>query len=142
VPSEKTSTLEDFWAGLSIRGKVITVGVVLLLLGILAGVYNPLWAAVLILLGIILLLVGVSVMKPKTPAVVQQPSFAMQAPPQAYAPPSGYYPPPAGYAPQSNPTVTTHREVIREIVKVPCKNCGTRVEWTAARCPNCSAPVR
>jgi hypothetical protein len=34
------------------------------------------------------------------------------------------------------------KETIREIVKIPCAYCGTLIEITAARCPNCGAPLK
>lgn len=32
------------------------------------------------------------------------------------------------------------KETIREIVKIPCKYCGTLVDVTLTRCPSCGAP--
>ena len=32
------------------------------------------------------------------------------------------------------------REIIREIVKIRCRNCGTLFEEKANRCPHCGAP--
>jgi tetratricopeptide (TPR) repeat protein len=37
--------------------------------------------------------------------------------------------------------VVHEKEIIKEIVKVPCKYCGTLVENTSERCPNCGAPL-
>src|SRR5947208_9106935 len=103
VTSESTSGLEEFWSQLSTRGKVVTAGVVFLLLGILAGFFDLAWAIGLILIGVIILLIGLSVMRPKSPVVVNQPPFVGQMPPAAaYYPPAGYYPPPAGYSPPSS----------------------------------------
>jgi hypothetical protein len=34
------------------------------------------------------------------------------------------------------------KETIREIVKIPCAYCGTLIEITAAKCPNCGAPLK
>ncbi|OPY28907.1 MAG: lipoprotein NlpI [Methanocella sp. PtaU1.Bin125] len=34
------------------------------------------------------------------------------------------------------------KEIVREIVKMPCKYCGTLMEITKDRCPNCGAPVK
>lgn len=48
------------------------------------------------------------------------------------AQPMPYYPPP----PQ------IEREVIREVVKVPCRYCGTLVELRAPYCHGCGAPVQ
>lgn len=40
------------------------------------------------------------------------------------------------------PPLQREREVItREIVRIPCRFCGTLVDQTARRCPNCSAPL-
>lgn len=38
--------------------------------------------------------------------------------------------------------IPKERETIREIVKVPCKYCGTLVEVTSMRCPSCGAPLK
>jgi rubrerythrin len=32
------------------------------------------------------------------------------------------------------------KETIREVVKVPCKYCGTLVDVTSPKCPSCGAP--
>jgi HEAT repeat protein len=37
--------------------------------------------------------------------------------------------------------IPREREIIREIVKIPCKYCGTLVENTAQKCPSCGAPL-
>ena len=43
----------------------------------------------------------------------------------------------------SSANQVVHREVIiREIVKIPCRHCGTLNENTTQRCPNCGAPTR
>lgn len=34
------------------------------------------------------------------------------------------------------------REIIREIVKIPCRHCGTLLETTASFCQSCGAPMR
>ena len=39
-------------------------------------------------------------------------------------------------------TITTQKEVIKEIVKVPCEYCRTLVEVTQTNCPSCGAPLR
>ncbi|MDE1820351.1 MAG: zinc ribbon domain-containing protein [Euryarchaeota archaeon] len=36
--------------------------------------------------------------------------------------------------------VTVVREVVREIVRIPCKYCGSLVDVTAKACPQCGAP--
>lgn len=38
--------------------------------------------------------------------------------------------------------ITIQKEVIKEIVKVPCEYCRTLVEVTQTKCPNCGAPLR
>lgn len=49
-------------------------------------------------------------------------------------------PPPVAASPP--PTqVFREREVIREIVKIPCRYCGALVLQTAQRCQNCNAPL-
>jgi rubrerythrin len=37
--------------------------------------------------------------------------------------------------------VVREREIIREIVKIPCRHCGSLIENTSVRCPFCDAPV-
>ncbi len=37
--------------------------------------------------------------------------------------------------------VVREREIIREIVKVPCRHCGALIENTSVRCPICDAPM-
>ncbi len=68
---------------------------------------------------------------------------------QGYPPPSantlpsptaGQVPYPYGVAPTQ--TIIREREVIREIVRVPCKYCGTMVDSTERTCPSCSGPLR
>ncbi len=39
-------------------------------------------------------------------------------------------------------SMSRDRETIREIVKMPCKYCGTLIEVTATRCPSCGAPFK
>lgn len=34
------------------------------------------------------------------------------------------------------------KETIREIVKMPCKYCGTLIEITSTKCTNCGAPLK
>jgi hypothetical protein len=44
--------------------------------------------------------------------------------------------------PQSQPTKEIHvKEIIREIVKIPCKYCGTLNEITEKKCSNCGASI-
>lgn len=38
--------------------------------------------------------------------------------------------------------IVREREVIREVVKIPCPYCSTLVESTEARCAQCGAPQR
>ena len=59
----------------------------------------------------------------------QVPQIYVQAPAPVYIPQPVYAPPPP-------------LQVVREIVKVPCKYCGTLVETTATECPRCKAPVQ
>ena len=51
---------------------------------------------------------------------------------------------PAKPAPQVAQPVTREvykeREIIREIVKIRCRNCGTLFEEKLNRCPHCGAP--
>jgi len=57
--------------------------------------------------------------------------------------PLGYPPPaqaPYGYVPPTQ--VYKEKEIIREIVKIPCKYCGTLVDQNAVRCPSCNAPLK
>jgi rubrerythrin len=37
--------------------------------------------------------------------------------------------------------VIHEREIVREIVKVPCAYCGVLMEITNVKCPNCGAPI-
>jgi len=64
----------------------------------------------------------------------QTPQIIVNAPPIAQP----FYIPQPIYAPPAPLQV----QVIREIVKVPCRYCGALVETTAIRCPGCSAPVQ
>jgi hypothetical protein len=41
---------------------------------------------------------------------------------------------------QGQTTVIREREVIREIVKIPCRHCGELFEQTLNRCPYCNGP--
>ena len=38
--------------------------------------------------------------------------------------------------------VVYEKEVVHEVVKVPCKYCGTLVEVTSQNCPSCGAPLK
>lgn len=38
--------------------------------------------------------------------------------------------------------VIHEKEIIKEIVKVPCRYCGTLIENTSERCPSCGAPLK
>jgi hypothetical protein len=41
-------------------------------------------------------------------------------------------------------TPTVHREkeiVTREVVRIPCRHCGSLVDQTASKCPSCGAPM-
>ncbi|MGI0133244.1 MAG: hypothetical protein ACREDK_09215 [Thermoplasmata archaeon] len=40
------------------------------------------------------------------------------------------------------PLPTVHREIVREIVKVPCRYCGSLVEVTSTKCAACGATLR
>jgi hypothetical protein len=37
-------------------------------------------------------------------------------------------------------SVVKEREVIREVVRIPCRHCGILVDNTATKCPSCGAP--
>lgn len=39
-------------------------------------------------------------------------------------------------------TQTIIKEVVREIIKIPCQYCGTLVENTVSICPECKGKVR
>jgi hypothetical protein len=39
-------------------------------------------------------------------------------------------------------SITREKEIVKEIVKVPCRYCGTLTEITAAKCDNCGAPLK
>ena len=50
--------------------------------------------------------------------------------------------PPTKAQPPDQPEPPVVREIVtREVVKVPCKYCGTLVELTEKQCPSCKAPV-
>jgi RNA polymerase subunit RPABC4/transcription elongation factor Spt4 len=38
--------------------------------------------------------------------------------------------------------VYKEKEIIREIVKVPCDYCGSLVDVTSEHCPGCGAPFK
>jgi HEAT repeat protein len=38
-------------------------------------------------------------------------------------------------------TIGKEREVVHQIVKMPCKYCGTLIENTSTNCPSCGAPL-
>jgi len=111
------------------------------------GKSGVLWAIIVFFLGIIGLIIWL-VVRPKQTAGVGYgpPAQPYQAPYQA--PPGGYAP--SGQAPPSQaplsyvPSVQVYREkeIIREIVKIPCKYCGTLVDQNAVRCPSCNAPLK
>jgi hypothetical protein len=44
-------------------------------------------------------------------------------------------------APAPPQPIAREREIIKEIVKVPCRFCGSLVAVTDAKCPSCSAPL-
>jgi len=52
----------------------------------------------------------------------------------------GTHHPPPIHRGRVEPPVTREREVIKEIVKVPCRYCGNLVSVTDVKCPTCSAP--
>lgn len=60
------------------------------------------------------------------------------APPAPPAPSPAWIPPPP---PGGAPSITHEREVVREIVKVPCRFCGQLVAVTDVRCVGCGAPL-
>lgn len=43
--------------------------------------------------------------------------------------------------PSQQPQVI-YKEVIKEVVKVPCKYCGSLIDITGQKCPNCGAPIK
>jgi rubrerythrin len=43
---------------------------------------------------------------------------------------------------QSAQVIYKEKEIIREVVKVPCEYCGTLVEVTNPKCPSCGAPLK
>jgi hypothetical protein len=34
------------------------------------------------------------------------------------------------------------REIVKEVVKIPCNHCGSLVDLNAEKCPNCAAPIK
>jgi hypothetical protein len=62
-------------------------------------------------------------------------------PPHAAAPgtlPAYAPPPPIALTPRDEPGI--QQVVVREVVKVPCRYCGTLIDSTATVCPKCGAP--
>lgn len=51
-------------------------------------------------------------------------------------------PPPAPPPPAATGHAVREREIIREIVKLPCRYCGGLVEMNAPRCPSCGASLK
>ena len=51
---------------------------------------------------------------------------------------------PAAMPPMAAPGTVVTQVIQREVIKVPCKYCGTLVELTAevSRCPSCGAPLQ
>jgi len=46
-------------------------------------------------------------------------------------------------SPVAQPTVIVEREVEREVVRTPCRYCGSLVDaFRSDKCPNCGAPLR
>lgn len=43
--------------------------------------------------------------------------------------------------PQAMREVIREKEIVREIVKIRCRHCGTTFEERLDRCPNCGAPA-
>jgi rubrerythrin len=41
----------------------------------------------------------------------------------------------------STKEIIREKETVREIVKIRCRNCGTRFDETIDRCPHCDAPA-
>jgi rubrerythrin len=35
-----------------------------------------------------------------------------------------------------------HKQVIKEVVKIPCKYCGILIESTSTKCSGCGAPLK
>jgi len=111
-------------------GRVI-LGFILLVFGaaLLADTYTAICGAPLVLVGLIVLVVG----------LVTTRRVPVPPPPQVVYVQQPYYPPPP---PPQQVTQVYQKEVVREVVKVPCRYCGTLVEITAVQCPNCHAPLR
>jgi hypothetical protein len=42
-------------------------------------------------------------------------------------------------APAAQPTVIKEKEIVREVVMIPCKYCSSLMEQTVTVCPNCGA---
>jgi hypothetical protein len=50
---------------------------------------------------------------------------------------------PAQATPQNSvSTIVREREIIREVVRLPCRFCGGLVDQTVVKCPNCGAVLR
>ena len=93
------------------------------------------WVGILVLLCAFIVMVkgaSDSTPKPKTPREEEEELVVVQ---------------PGEPAPQVQPApqpvtreIYKEREIIREIVKIRCRNCGTLFEEKLNRCPHCGAP--
>lgn len=89
------------------------------------------WITLAVVVVVVVLLVVFFAVRRRSPALPRHPSASGTMP--AYAPP-----PPIYLVPRDQPAV--QQVVVREVVKVPCRFCGTLIESTVTNCPNCGAP--
>lgn len=85
---------------------------------------------VVVVLLVVIAVVALSRRRPSLPA--HSPQGAV-----SYLPPAGA-PPPVRLNPSDQPAV--QQIIIRDTVKVNCRFCGTLIDSTFERCPNCGAP--
>jgi len=89
---------------------------------------------ILAFIGFVYFIYGLVAKSPQPPATVYVPVPAPTPPPAQAAPPA------PSQTPQQ-PQVKEKEVIIREIVKVKCRYCGTLVDSTLSRCPNCGSPL-
>lgn len=144
------------------RSETVRSGITLFVLGVLIGGFGyadmeyylteiPIefdeimyyTGGVMVFIGFIVLVYGLLATKP-TPTPPRPPTAYYQAPAPTYAPtpapqPQAQPPPPPLTSETGGATVIREKEIIREIIMIPCKYCGSLMPQTATSCPNCGA---
>jgi hypothetical protein len=62
--------------------------------------------------------------------------------PPSYRPPAGPQSTGASQTVVQSTVVYKEKEIIREVVKVPCDYCGSLVDVSSQHCPSCGAPFK